>query len=239
MYVMSFHSIPSTHAFLANLGDLTPKDEVLLLARRQSRGRGRSGRTWLSPGGGLYFSWLTSLDGTAFPAPLLAGLALCRVLRRFGCDVRVKWPNDLVVQGRKLAGVLCGVVRGRLLVSVGLNLRIPDVTELAAQPEGLVNAAWLEQLGGPLEPTVLVPAFVEEFGDLAGPCAAGAPFPAEAWRACWADRGRLVRASTAAGPVEGTVEDVDLQGGLLLRSGEGLAVRVACDEIVHIESGGY
>ncbi len=114
-------------------------------AERQSAGRGRRGRAWQSPlGANLYFSLLWRFD-TGLSAlaglSLIVGIALSRRLRELGAtDVAVKWPNDLVVAGRKLAGILVevgGEWNGpcHAVIGVGLNLRMPSaVGEQIDQP---------------------------------------------------------------------------------------------------------
>jgi BirA family biotin operon repressor/biotin-[acetyl-CoA-carboxylase] ligase len=98
---------------------------VAVVARRQSAGRGRRGRRWISPAGqGIYTSLLLPVsDAEALTAlPLRVPLALCEALDGAGVDCRIKWPNDLVVNGRKLGGVLIEALAGRAaVVGYGIN----------------------------------------------------------------------------------------------------------------------
>lgn len=132
-----------------------------IAARRQTAGRGRAGRSWAAAGGGAVAVSLIAPwpEGPGrIHVPVATGIALSRSLSRaFGLEVRVKWPNDLLVRGRKLAGIL---VEGRALadglgyviVGLGLNvgatraeldaLELPHATSLAL--EGAPPAA----LGG-------------------------------------------------------------------------------------------
>lgn len=103
-------------------------------ADAQTGGRGRRGRAWSSPPGcGLYVSLIVRPRFGAEQAgtlPLLAGLCVAELARSLGAEARLKWPNDVLVNGRKLAGVLCEarVEAGCIVavVGVGLNLRTPD-----------------------------------------------------------------------------------------------------------------
>lgn len=96
-----------------------------VIARRQTAGRGRRGRRWSSPAGrGIYASLLLQVpDAGALAAlPLRVPLALCEALDGLGLGCRIKWPNDLVVEGRKLGGVLIESVAGRTaIVGYGIN----------------------------------------------------------------------------------------------------------------------
>jgi BirA family transcriptional regulator, biotin operon repressor / biotin---[acetyl-CoA-carboxylase] ligase len=116
---------------------------VVCFAETQSGGRGRRGRAWHSPlGANLYFSVLWRFDaGIAALSglSLAVGIALARALRGLGADVALKWPNDVVAGGRKLAGVLVevgGEWQGpcHAIVGVGINLRMPDRVPAIEQP---------------------------------------------------------------------------------------------------------
>ncbi|HVR30282.1 MAG TPA: biotin--[acetyl-CoA-carboxylase] ligase [Thermoanaerobaculia bacterium] len=85
-----------------------PCPEVVIVALEQTAGRGRQGRSWVSRRGlGVYVTLLAAVDEAELQTlPLLVGVGLARALRRLGCPVRLKWPNDLQVDGRKLGGIL-------------------------------------------------------------------------------------------------------------------------------------
>ena len=121
------------------------------VAEIQSAGRGRRGRTWLAPfGSGLCLSLAWSFEEsppTLSALSLAVGVAVTRALRRFGGDsVQLKWPNDLVWNARKLGGILIEM-RGessgptRVVIGLGLNLRLPPTTrlDLAKQQATLVT----------------------------------------------------------------------------------------------------
>ena len=99
---------------------------VLLVARSQTAGRGRRGRRWHSaPGAGLTFS-LSARLGRLAGLPLAAGIAVARALRGLGAEaVELKWPNDLVVRGAKLGGILVQTRAKLTVIGVGINLQ-PD-----------------------------------------------------------------------------------------------------------------
>lgn len=91
----------------------------IVLADEQTAGRGRFGRSWISPNGGLYATVICSAD------PLLslkAGLAVVRALRSVGIEAGLKWPNDVMVENLKIAGVLIETDGNHSLVGIGLNL---------------------------------------------------------------------------------------------------------------------
>lgn len=120
--------VDSTNRYLTqqiSAGRLSPP--VCVRAKRQYAGRGRAGRSWLSEGG-LSMTLALPLDASKLPfLPLLAGLAVARAVERLGVRASLKWPNDVLVGGRKLAGVLCeafhtGSGLPVCLVGIGVNV---------------------------------------------------------------------------------------------------------------------
>ncbi len=119
-------------------------DGDVVFAEVQTAGRGRHGRTWLAPvGGSLTFSMYWSFpDGYQSMAglSLLVGLAVCDALKEFGVnDAELKWPNDIYLQGKKLAGVLIEVegqigATAHCVIGVGLNVCMPDNQYDVGQP---------------------------------------------------------------------------------------------------------
>ena len=99
----------STERELDRLLEQGLQPPLAVIARRQSRGHGQQGRSWLSPAGGLWLSaalpWAVPAEAMAAPA-LAVTLGLCLQLEALGLEPRIKWPNDLLLEGRKLAGVL-------------------------------------------------------------------------------------------------------------------------------------
>lgn len=98
-----------------------------LAARKQTAGRGRGGHIWKGAEGGLYFTLLVK-EKLAVPSalPLYAALQCREAVQRFtGLSLDIKWPNDLLLNGKKIAGILCGAPAGGYLCGVGLNLSQP------------------------------------------------------------------------------------------------------------------
>lgn len=130
-----FAEIDSTSAYLLEIAKHSPVSGYACLAERQTAGRGRRGRRWISPpGGNLYLSLLWRFNAGATQTgglSLAMAIAVIRALRQLGlATVGVKWPNDIVVEQRKLAGILLevsGEVAGpcAVVVGVGVNVRVP------------------------------------------------------------------------------------------------------------------
>lgn len=118
---------------------------VVVAAKTQTKGRGREERPWHSPAGGYYVSLILPLENTCLPAlPLKTGIHLRNFLEElYGVHVNVRWPNDLLVSGRKIAGILVDVRRETPVIGMGINLSVPS-DELEAV--GLSEATSLEDL---------------------------------------------------------------------------------------------
>ena len=131
--VIVLQRIDSTHACALRLIEQAETEEIVLpttiiIAGEQDLGHGRAGRSWSSPPGGLYLSWITAnLDPTTIAQlPMIAAAAAHEAVSRLGVeDVVIKWPNDLLIDGRKLAGLLIHARHGETTwatVGLGINL---------------------------------------------------------------------------------------------------------------------
>ncbi|HVQ24790.1 MAG TPA: biotin--[acetyl-CoA-carboxylase] ligase, partial [Planctomycetota bacterium] len=116
---------------------------TVVVGERQTGGRGREGRTWQSPKGGLYLSvLLRPASERVSLIPLAAGIAVAEAVLEFGVRAELKWPNDVLVSGRKLAGILAEASSSGsgvewVVLGVGVNVAV----ELEALPEPLRQSA--------------------------------------------------------------------------------------------------
>ncbi|NCT99050.1 MAG: biotin--[acetyl-CoA-carboxylase] ligase [Comamonadaceae bacterium] len=162
--------IDSTNTELMRRARTAPLDPVLLVAERQTAGRGRLGRGWHSrPGQSLTFSLGLSLAPRSWSGLSLAvGLVLAEQLHP---DVRIKWPNDLWLMGRKLGGILvetAGQADDRegprsVVIGAGINVARPAESALAgapASPMGGVPPAGLAEVEVGVTPAELLPRLV-------------------------------------------------------------------------------
>ncbi|MCL2160924.1 MAG: biotin--[acetyl-CoA-carboxylase] ligase [Betaproteobacteria bacterium] len=202
----------------------------VLVAAHQSAGRGRRGRQWLSwPGASLTFSVLWHFAPDA-PAPaglsLAVGLVLARALEKLGISaVRLKWPNDVLVHGRKLAGVLVEVLPEReraitVVIGIGLNLRLP-ADAMIPESDGVTDL--FRELGEPPTRETLLAAILSELHPMLTTYAStGFGLLRNAWQQRNAFAGLPVRVSGEGLDVVGFCQGVDEEGVLLVRGDEGL-----------------
>jgi BirA family biotin operon repressor/biotin-[acetyl-CoA-carboxylase] ligase len=215
----------STNAdLLARIGTLT--GPVLRIADNQTAGRGRAGRSWLSkPGAALMFSLAWPFKGPLHKMsglPMAVGVALAETIASLGVPVQIKWPNDLLRDGAKLAGILVETQKTDdgiwAVIGCGLNLLMPDELEAQIGRE-VASAPWLAQMDrNQLMAALLsrLAAVLAEFDDTGF-----APF-AERWNALHAWHGKeVVLLDNGAVLQQGRAAGVDDIGRLLLDTAAG------------------
>ncbi|MCB1909261.1 MAG: biotin--[acetyl-CoA-carboxylase] ligase [Rhodocyclaceae bacterium] len=236
----SIRSIAECDSTNSRLMDEAPRPDgrvAVLVCDRQTAGRGRRGRHWLSaPGASLTFSlrWCFAPDS---PAPaglsLVAGLAVARALEAAGLEaVQLKWPNDVLAMGRKLAGILVelavsGETGLHAVIGVGINLEPPvdaalvDGRAIAAVSEFLSPVPSREQMLAGL--LVHFEQMLDTYGS------AGFVAFRGAWEQRNAHAGLPVRVGDEAASTDGVCLGVDDDGALRLDTGNGERRVVAGD----------
>jgi BirA family biotin operon repressor/biotin-[acetyl-CoA-carboxylase] ligase len=215
----------------------------VLLAEYQTAGRGRRGRVWLAPPGGaicLSMSWMfREVPADIGALSLVVGVCALQALREQGASgAALKWPNDLLLDGRKLGGVLIELRAESagpacVVIGIGLNVALgaPLLRRIAAT--GL-EATDLRSAG------LTAPSRNPLAAALVGACLRGLgafereglkPF-IEEWRAADALRGRPVAVSGAGGNARGLARGVDVHGALLIETPQGLRRFIAGDVTV-------
>lgn len=210
----------------------------VVLADRQSAGRGRLGRVWQAPGGSsllLSVVLRPSVGPDVLPLlPLLAGTVLADVAVPFagGGDVAVKWPNDLLVGGRKAAGILVESSADAVIVGIGVNV---DWRKVQRPPELAHATSLAEAAGGDVDRWKLLAALLSllsrRYGDWQQDSRA---FLAE-YRTRCATLGTLVRVTRVGQQaVEGVAVAVSDDGALVVRDDAGQDVVVRAGDVEHV-----
>ncbi len=236
--VHHFDAVASTNDLAKELAAQGAPEGTLVVAEAQTGGRGRLGRQWDSPPGtGLYVSLLLRppLPPTEMPQiTLTTAVAVARAVTRVtGVAPGIKWPNDLLLDGRKLGGILTEMeteserIR-HLVVGLGLNVNNPAFTkELSPMATSLVLAT-----GRPHSRLKILQAWLEEFEELYGRFLAR-EFAGilDEWRSLTVTLGR--RVTVRQGPVIicGQALEVAPDGALLVETEAGEVVRVTSGEI--------
>lgn len=236
--VHHFDLLASTNDLAKELGAQGAPEGALVVAEAQSAGRGRLGRSWDSPPGvGLYVSLLLRppLPPEEMPQiTLTAAVAGVRALRRAaGLTTEIKWPNDLLLHGKKAGGILTEMEtesdRIRYLVlGWGLNVNNPDFPpELASTATSLHLAT-----GRTFSRVAILRAWLEDLEALYDRFLAG-DFPRilQEWKQHAVTLGREVEVLQGTRRLRGQAVDVDADGSLLLKQPSGGIIRVTSGEI--------
>ena len=192
---------------------------TVIIADVQEKGRGRRGHVWLSPRGGLYVSIVMRSD------PLLslrAGIAVARALQKLGIDARLKWPNDVLVHEKKIAGILIEASEGMAIVGIGVNIDsvpLPEATCVECETKRSVTRDEVLQ------------SILQEIETACGEDII------KTYRELCCTIGRKVRIITAAGKeIMGNALGIDRDGHLLVDDGKNKHMIVGGD-CEHLDAG--
>ena len=219
----------STQEIAKALASQGVAEGTIVVAETQSGGRGRVGRQWSSPQGGVYFSMILRPDmkpSEALRLPLVAGVAVAQAIKRnTKLAPKLKWPNDIMLQDRKVGGILTEMSAeiDRLdwvIIGIGLNVN----TSHESYPEEVQGVATsLMELGGKIIPRVkLLQDILFEFESLYDDLVKSGFEPIRArWKALSNTICANVVVSMPTEKVTGTAVDIDLDGALILKKGDG------------------
>jgi BirA family transcriptional regulator, biotin operon repressor / biotin---[acetyl-CoA-carboxylase] ligase len=210
---------------------------LVVIADEQSQGRGRQGRSWHSPAAGnLYLSAVVkppASPGLAPPLTLAAGIAVCDALNSLGCGASIKWPNDVLISGKKVAGILTETAtRGERLeavvIGVGVNV---NGTSLPPELAPIATSVRLA-LGRAVDRDALAAELLGRL-ELWLDCheAEGAAAIARAWKERSMVIGRRVNVVVDGHPLAGDAVDLDGEGALLVDVPSRGVVRVVAGEV--------
>jgi len=243
--VHHFETLDSTNNYAKELAAREAPEGTVVIAETQTLGRGRLGREWDSPPGvGLYVSVVLRPQLPPMELPqitLTAAVAVVRATHRVThVTPGIKWPNDLIVHGKKLGGILTEMetesdrIR-HVVIGLGLN-----VNNAVFPPELAKTATSLAQVvGGTLSRVELLKAWLEEFEDLYKRFLnQGFPEILEEWKRYAVTLGRAVTVRQGPREISGQAVDVASDGALLLLTPAGEIVRVTSGEITPEPEGG-
>ena len=211
--VYRFSDVDSTQQRAKHLLDQGEEAGIAVVASQQQHGRGRLHRQWLSPQGGLYLTLVVHPEDLL---SLRAGVAVATALRDLGIPATLKWPNDVLVNDKKIAGILIELYGAYALVGIGVNVDqapLPSATSL--QAEGHLEVSRDQLLN-----TIL--------------CRFQCADVRRQYLQLSATLGHHVRVEQVRGCIEGEAVDVDPQGHLLVAEGCSIK-RVGYGDCLHLQ----
>jgi biotin-[acetyl-CoA-carboxylase] ligase BirA-like protein len=223
--ILHLRAVNSTNDRAAELAKSGAEEGTLVVADSQNNGRGRSGRTWFSPFGGIYFSIVLRPMMSPVEASkivFVAGLACARTLNKeLGLKAQTKWPNDTLIDGKKVCGTLCEMKsRGNktdyVVAGVGVNANL-DV-EIFSKELSCSAVSLKSRLCREVELERLLAALLFEFEVAYVKFSnAGIKPIIDDWKSFAGFLGKPVAVKSGCKLLKGKALDVNLEGALLLR----------------------
>ncbi len=238
--ILRYEEVGSTNDLARAQGEAGTPEGLVIMAEEQTAGRGRLGRRWLAPkGSSLQFSVLLRPKlppSLAFRLTQMAALAVADAAQaEFGLSAALKWPNDVLLNNRKCAGILIetafeGDRLAFAVLGIGLNVNfsmrnLPDLAPLAT--------TLADELGYPVDRDALSQALLARLDDYYGRLSSGADFHAE-WKSRLTTLEQNVRVATPDGIETGTAEDVAPDGALILRTA-GRLIRLYAGDVTIVK----
>jgi len=243
--------VASTNATLLALAQSGAEHGTVVVADSQTAGRGRQARTWFSPSGmNLYCSILIRAGDLRIPfaewlswIPLGSAVAIAEAVRTVtGTRLALKWPNDLLINDRKLGGVLCeqGVDRGKQpFVIIGIGLNVNTTREVFPQELADIAISLMEICERPIDRNRLLSEILNDLETVLNELRSeGARRLQHAYTAACATVGRRIRVALAEShEVVGVAEGIVLDGALLVRPLDRSAspvIEVRAADVIHL-----
>lgn len=238
--VLAFDELDSTNAEARRRAEAGETGPLFITAAVQTAGRGRRGRAWDTSRGNLASTLLLTTDATPGQAAQLsfvAAFAIRDLAAAFVPEslVRMKWPNDVLVDGRKLSGILIESGRnasGALWLAIGMGVNLAHAPSTVERPATSIAAHLKAGIAAPPTPeealAVLSTAFVRTAGAWAR---AGFEPLRDAWMKAAAGMGQPCVARLDAEQVEGVAEGLDRDGALLLRLPDRSLRRISAGDV--------
>lgn len=213
---------------------------TVVITGEQTMGKGRRKRVWLSPRGNVAFSVLLYPEAYQLPyLVMIASVAVARTIEKItGLETQVKWPNDVLVKGRKVCGILIenewlGNKVGWAVIGIGINvnIRMKDFPEVAAMATSLYD-----EVGKELSRVEIIRHLLAKMEKLYLSLGDGELIYRE-WRDRLITLGQKVRVASGETVLEGMAEDVARDGSLLLRRSDGHLSRIVAGDVTLRDAG--
>ena len=240
-----FDSIDSTQKQALKMADDPANNGTIIIAARQTGGKGRSGREWISPKGGIWFSIILQPHSdisitTLFP--IASSLALSYSLEKtFKISPELKWPNDLTIHGKKVAGMLvdASLESNRienLVLGVGINFDVDtkQIEKTLCDSPNFYGVASLCKQKNTTRPIHLVQTFLMEFEKIYESLHAKQTKKIiSEWTKRSSTIGKIVELDTTNGKIKGRAVKIDEDGALMV-SHNNKTIRIVAGDITHL-----
>jgi BirA family biotin operon repressor/biotin-[acetyl-CoA-carboxylase] ligase len=232
--VIAYPSLPSTNDIARREARNEAREGTVVLAEEQTAGRGRLKRAWLSPKGSIALSIILHPTPAQLPFLIMvASLAVAHCIERVsGLKTQIKWPNDVLVNGKKVCGILIeSDVRGSAVdyavIGIGINVNLlpADFPEIATTATSLS-----QELGRALSRREMIRCLLVEVENLYRALSEGDSVFRE-WRDRLVTLGKEVEVSSGKTSYKGTAESVASDGSLFLRQPDGSLIKIVAGDV--------
>ncbi len=225
-----FEEIDSTQNFAQQIAADKKENGTIVIAEKQTSGRGRLDRKWTSPKGGIWFSLIIhpKFDvSSSTLIPILSAVALSKSIKKIlGVETEVKWPNDIILNGKKVAGILVDAsVQANnieyLILGIGINFDI-DIKKLEKRLSKTPNFYGVNSLRGnnnKTPPKILLKEFLFQFEKNLSSLDKGEKAKiVKEWTKKAAGIGRKITINTSSGKISGISQGIDTDGALKIKT---------------------
>ena len=232
--LLYYPSVPSTMDVAREAAKKNAEEGTVIAAGEQTAGKGRLGRSWINPEGVLAVSIILRPEMSQLVRlTMVAALATSRCIEKAtGLKTAIKWPNDVLIGGKKVSGILsesalCGNSVDWAVIGIGINVNFdpgsyPDIAGIATSLSA--------ELGKQVSSLDVLIHLLTELESLYLALQKGEPVHKE-WQSKLETLGREVQAKTGTGIEKGLAESVDEDGALLLRRSDGTLVRIMAGDV--------
>ncbi len=239
-----FKEVDSTNDVAKYLAEDGAEEGTMVIAEIQNRGKGRRGKTWISPPGGVWMSIILRPDIPPFNAPqltLVTGVAVAETLKKeCNLDVGIKWPNDILIGNKKVCGILTEVNASidkvnYVVVGIGIDMNV----DVPLFPPDLQKGATSlkNELDTEINGAILVQKFLLEFENIYNEFKEG-KFPEilKEWRSLSKTIGNNVEVRTRGKTIRGEAVGINKEGILILELEDGSLRKIISGECLHINN---
>jgi len=235
-----FKETESTNIIAREIAE-SVEEGTVVIAESQTGGRGRLGRKWISPEGGIWLSIIIKpkiLPLYASRITLLTGVCVAKTIRSFGLAAKIKWPNDVLINGKKVCGILTEIEAEMDLIDycvVGIGIDANVDTDSFPEEVRESSTSLKKELGHDINRVEFAQKLLSEFEALYLRFQKdGFPSILEEWRDMSATIGKWVKITTQTRTIYGEAIGVDNEGALILETGEGQLEKIVAGNCEHL-----
>lgn len=230
-----FQEIGSTMVVARELARKGAKEGTIVIAESQTRGRGRLGQEWLSPKGGIYFTLVLRPKISPAYAPrinLMASVAVARTIRKlFGLKAELKWPNDVLIEGRKVCGILAEMEAEMDKVNF-INLGIGINANTSTSQYEKMATSLKEELRKEISRKQLLNSLLKEIAKQQALLSENKLL--EEWKRLSATLNKRVKIVAPGEEITGRAIDIDTNGALVIKGKDGSLRSVIAGDCIHL-----